>query len=278
MSDLTIIIPTYEMPDKVRRAVASVRRQGLGADIVVVDDCSSTTLDIEPGADLAIIRHDQNRGAGAARNTGITHVGTPWVGFLDADDELLEGTLATRFDFARGVTGDRPTIIGCGWIEDDEAIVRLPHRGDTAEAFASGCWYCPGSTLLARREVFAERPLHEPLRRLEDFDWGIRFGADGGRLVVQNVAGVRIVRTVATGSAQVEAAAEMISMRAAALFADAPDRLCRVRAYLDYEKAAFAWAEGRRAQGLRYLAASWLRVPRLRKHLSPGWTWQRRTV
>ncbi len=40
-----------------------------------------------------VIRHDDPRGLGAARNTGIAAVDTPLIGFLDGDDELMPSAL-----------------------------------------------------------------------------------------------------------------------------------------------------------------------------------------
>ena len=56
------------------------------------------------------LRHEASRGLGAARNVGLELVDTPFVGFLDGDDELtstalgrLLGTLAeTGSDFVAG--------------------------------------------------------------------------------------------------------------------------------------------------------------------------------
>lgn len=57
-----------------------------------------------------VVRHEASRGLGAARNVGLGLVDTPYLGFLDGDDELLPDALArltgtldeTGSDFAAG--------------------------------------------------------------------------------------------------------------------------------------------------------------------------------
>jgi mycofactocin system glycosyltransferase len=61
------------------------------AQVVVVDDASPVPVRA-PGA--TIIRHDHNRGPGAARNTGLAAVTTPYVAFVDTDTEPTPEALA----------------------------------------------------------------------------------------------------------------------------------------------------------------------------------------
>lgn len=66
-------------------------------EIIAVDDGSSDkTVDIvQQFTDqrIFVLRHEQNRGVGPARNTGINRASGVWVILLDSDDELLPGTL-----------------------------------------------------------------------------------------------------------------------------------------------------------------------------------------
>ena len=91
---VSVVVPTYDRPERLRRAVESVREQTYGnVELIVVDDCSSTpaeqvlsNFDIE-GLGVRHIRHAENRGANAARNNGIRAAGGEFVAFLDDDDE-----------------------------------------------------------------------------------------------------------------------------------------------------------------------------------------------
>jgi glycosyltransferase involved in cell wall biosynthesis len=47
---------------------------------------------------IKLIRHERNRGGGAARNTGIQAGSAPYVAFLDSDDEWLPRKLARQLE------------------------------------------------------------------------------------------------------------------------------------------------------------------------------------
>jgi glycosyltransferase involved in cell wall biosynthesis len=91
---VTVVIPawsTYAGPELVE-AVASVRRQSVPAEVIVVDNASEVPL--PPLDGVALVRLARRQSTGAARNAGLAGVRTPYVVFLDADDLLLDGALA----------------------------------------------------------------------------------------------------------------------------------------------------------------------------------------
>jgi glycosyltransferase involved in cell wall biosynthesis len=98
---LTVVIPTYNRQDITLRALTSVLDQGLAdIEVVVVDDGSQPEF-VLPAvvADdrrVRLVRHGANRGAAAARNTGLARAHGRWAAFLDSDDRWLPGTLAPR--------------------------------------------------------------------------------------------------------------------------------------------------------------------------------------
>lgn len=91
---VTIIIPTYNAEDHVKRVLSSVKNQS--ADnwkILLIDDGSEDrTVAFAKeytGEDERIsIIEKENGGVSSARNCGIKQLDTEWVLFLDADDEL----------------------------------------------------------------------------------------------------------------------------------------------------------------------------------------------
>lgn len=98
----TIIVPGRDIATFAPAAIASLQRQTESRwRALLIDDGSH---DDTPAvfADAAardprfeVLRHDESRGLGAARNIGLDRVDTPFVGFLDADDELTPHAVAT---------------------------------------------------------------------------------------------------------------------------------------------------------------------------------------
>jgi glycosyltransferase involved in cell wall biosynthesis len=114
---VTVIVPGFEVAEYAQEALDSLRAQTLTAwTAILVDDASTdgtgAIFDAAAAADprFTVVRHATRRGLGAARNTGIDLVRTPFVAFLDADDrytpralERLVGTIErTGSEFAVG--------------------------------------------------------------------------------------------------------------------------------------------------------------------------------
>lgn len=119
---ITVIIPTYNRPDCLKKALGSLALQtDTRFNVVVVDDCSTEDIKwivdayAESGMPVEYIKTPHNGGAGRARNYGIDYVtereqvGNPkgskknkkskssknYVAFLDSDDMLLPNAMAT---------------------------------------------------------------------------------------------------------------------------------------------------------------------------------------
>lgn len=182
---VSVVIPAYNRAGTLGRAIDSVRGQEVADwELIVVDDGSgdgtATVAEAYGDARIRLVRHPANRGAAAARNTGIAAARGRYVAFLDSDDEWCPGKLAAQLAVleSEGV----PDILCTGFIlrrnGSDGASERFPRPHADKDWFAAmldGCHVSPGSTLIARRAVFAEvGPLDETLRRLEDWDWLLR--------------------------------------------------------------------------------------------------------
>ena len=203
---------------------------------------------------------------------------TPWVTFLDSDDQLVPGALADRLKFAMAESRENstvPTIFGSAWLQQasnkSQWMSKKPVEASAPEEFASGCWFCPGLCIIARRQVFEELVFDETLCRLEDFDLGVRFGLNGGQLVVWGVAGAIIDREDSVLIKDVEDSARRIAEKYRSLQITNQKVWNALCAYLNLELAVANYRQGRWLNSISYLAKSFWHKPRVKLHLSPGW-------
>ena len=93
---ISIIIPCYNVVDQIDRCLRSVTNQSVGTDkleIICVDDRSDDgTVDKllkweeRFPENIMVIKCDENRRQGAARNTGLDYSTGQYVTFIDSDD------------------------------------------------------------------------------------------------------------------------------------------------------------------------------------------------
>lgn len=91
----SIIIPHYNIPDLLRRSLASVPRRE-DVQIIVIDDCSNEQAlaelrEIEKDFPyVQFLYSEQNKTAGHARNVGLEYANGDYIMFADADDFFHE--------------------------------------------------------------------------------------------------------------------------------------------------------------------------------------------
>lgn len=109
---VSVVIPTYNRPDLLLQALASVFAQTFtDYEVIVVNDGSTddTLKRLEPFASRVRIISQDNRGIGAARNRGIDESRGKYVATLDHDDWWLPGKLAAQAALLEG----RAEFIAC---------------------------------------------------------------------------------------------------------------------------------------------------------------------
>jgi glycosyltransferase involved in cell wall biosynthesis len=184
---IDVVIPVWNRAHMVDRAIASALAQELpGAEwsikAIIVDDGSTDDLDRAlarfDGAGVVRIRHERNKGAAAARNTGVAAAAGDYVAFLDSDDVWLPGKIAAQIAFMQrqghraSATAYKLKRAGAG----EFMSPRYPTGVLGLSDFVWGCFVSPGSTLICRRDVFARIGVFdEALHRLEDWDWLLRY-------------------------------------------------------------------------------------------------------
>ncbi len=172
-NDVSVTIPTYKVGPYFRAALESVLAERPG-EIILVDDASPTPLpdfcQEIPG--LIILRHETNRGPGAARNTGIAHSTLPWVSFIDSDDLWIPGKLPLQLRLAQEHGAD--VLVGVTEFMGPEGGPD-PARQEPR--------HIPGmGSMLVRREVALKIPEDETSYLSEDLDFYMQVKEAGLKL------------------------------------------------------------------------------------------------
>ncbi|MEW6236061.1 MAG: glycosyltransferase family 2 protein [Candidatus Omnitrophota bacterium] len=182
---VSVVLPAYNRERTILRALNSVLSQTFADfEILAVDDGSAdgTIKAIQSCADPRIrcLRHEKNRGAAAARNTGIKAARGEYVAFLDSDDEWLPQKLELQtaaLDACCPETGGNSTWTFDHFPQQERTVVHSPRiEGPFLKHIALGCDLRPGTALMIRRSVYDDVGLYDDtLTRLEDWDWLLRF-------------------------------------------------------------------------------------------------------
>jgi glycosyltransferase involved in cell wall biosynthesis len=121
MNMLSIIIPVYNEKATVEALLASVAGQDIapvGKEIIVVDDGSTDGTGellarLAAGGGFALLRHDRNRGKGAAIRTGLARASGDLVLIQDAD---LEYDPADHRKLLAAFGPDAPVVYGSRYL------------------------------------------------------------------------------------------------------------------------------------------------------------------
>lgn len=157
-ADVSVIIPCFQQGHFLHEAIDSVLRQTYPHyEIIVVDDASPdiTRQVVQQYPAIRYVRHDQNRGLGSARNTGIRHSTGRFLVFLDADDCLLPQHFETCLKVFRG----RPDLaLVCGdfrWFGDNGAWHQHTCSNDPDQyaALLRFGFITPPHSVMVRRDV-----------------------------------------------------------------------------------------------------------------------------
>ena len=163
MSSLvSVVIPTYQRPTLVRKALTSVLQQTYqNLEVIVVEDGSDSSLATDLGelrdARVSYHRHGQRQGLSAARNTGARLARGAYVAFLDDDDEWLPSKLEKQM--ARMVALDtEKAMVYCGMttVDRESGEVRgqaLPIAGGPMRRHIYHGLLLPQSSMLVDRQA-----------------------------------------------------------------------------------------------------------------------------
>ena len=107
-------------------------------------------------------------------------------------------------------------------------MINMSNMSNWFLRLALGCDLSPGTTLLARRGVFARTgPMDETLPRFEDWDWLLRYAVTGGRILVLRTPLAHVWNRRGRMGAQHEMSAQRFAAKHAPLYAGLPAALRR---------------------------------------------------
>lgn len=181
---ISVVIPTYNRQGTVERAIGSVLGQTFqDLEIIVVDDGSSdeTIACVQGITDprLRLVKFSVNRGPAEARNAGVEAARGTFIAFLDSDDVWLPEKLERQAAFmAEAEPSVGATCTGFSiWRSTGKQSSRTPSASsDWFRILLDGCLVSPGTTLMVRRNAFQKVGNFDAgLRRLEDWDWLLRY-------------------------------------------------------------------------------------------------------
>ena len=179
--EVSVVIPTFNRASLVSRCLIGVLGQTHEKlEAIIVDDASTDDTESEvravSDARVRYIRHDENLGPSASRNTGIRNAKHEFIAFLDSDDEwvpeklerqLAEFSLNPTLGFVYG---------GWAWIRSDHSvrISRVPDR-ETGLIDGNPRWFFNMvQDVVVRRELASDCLFNETIWAYENLEWLLR--------------------------------------------------------------------------------------------------------
>lgn len=201
LSDITVVVPAYVKNERQQQQLTNLIESLSDMQVIVVDDCSPTPI---TNTQAIVIRRDSNGGPGAARNTGVQHVSTPFVVFVDVDvvatSESLRQLTSMLRDSSVALVAPRIVTENEKTFLSEYESLRSPLDLGTEPAVVrplSRVSYVPSAVLVGRTsELKNELTFDESMRLGEDVDliWRV---VESGRIVryVPNICCEHVARS-----------------------------------------------------------------------------------
>lgn len=192
-TDLTVVIPSWNNRDLLKRCLASMRNQSVVPELVVVDDGSTdgtSEMLASEFSEVRVVRQPEVTGFAAAVNSGILACRTPYVALLNNDTEADPGwaeaglrAMEDQPDYAffacKMLQFDDPTLLDSAG--DCYNRAGMPYKrglGERAELFSSEeevLGACAGAAFY-RKALFQEIGLFDESYEmyLEDVEISLR--------------------------------------------------------------------------------------------------------
>lgn len=193
---VSVIMPAYNVAHFIAETLSSVFAQTFtDFEVVIVNDGSPDTAELEralePYRDRVRYIRQENRGAGAARNTALRAARGEFVAFLDADDLWEPGYLAEQLEFLRGGNYDLvysdALIFGDSPLAGKTFMETAPSEGEVnfKSLVHYECNVITSGVLARKRPILEVGLFSEQIRNGQDFELWLRLVRRGARAAYQ---------------------------------------------------------------------------------------------
>ncbi|MDB2562852.1 glycosyltransferase family 2 protein [Sulfurimonas sp.] len=182
--NISVVIPTYNRYEFLKRALESVYAQTYTvSEVIVIDDGSTDeTSQIQKEFPQINYIYQKNSGVSSARNLGIKNAMYEWIAFLDSDDTWHRDKLQLQVELHQ----KRPDLLISytdeSWIRDAKEV-KIPKKfrkydGDIFSECLSHCIIAPSATLLHISLITKVGSFDERLEVCEDYDLWLRIALE----------------------------------------------------------------------------------------------------
>lgn len=178
--NISVVIPTYNRFEVLKRALTSIFAQSYQAkEIIVVDDGSDDkTSQITKLFPKITYIYQKNAGVSSARNSGIKSAKYEWIAFLDSDDEWHKDKLKEQVYLHKNTSELLMSYTDEKWIRDAKEVkVGKKFAKVDAELFEASLSHCiiaPSSVLMHKNLFETIGFFDENLEVCEDYDLWLR--------------------------------------------------------------------------------------------------------
>lgn len=172
---VSIIVPIYKVELYINDCLSSIYSQSYSEiEVVLVDDCSpdnsveiaqSMMKKMQSKFPCVLVRHEENKGLSAARNTGVRASNGEYLFFLDSDDEIASDCIELMVRLISQLGKDLDFVVGGFDVKGvDYAYPILSgkemHSGSQIiESFLANEWPVMACNKLIKKKLFIEKEL-----------------------------------------------------------------------------------------------------------------------
>ena len=182
--NISVIIPTFNRKETLKRAIQSVVMQSYTPyEIIVIDDGSDdgTKEWLKDNFPNVKYIYQMNSGVSSARNKGIKFARGDWIALLDSDDEWFPSKLKDQANEIELNPAAKFLHTNEIWIRNGVRVNQMKkhkkYGGYIFEKCLDMCRISPSSVLI-KKDIFDEIGMFdETLKVCEDYDLWLRFAS-----------------------------------------------------------------------------------------------------